>query len=232
MFGMLLKRAACVAALLALFVVPFGCTATPPRPGTLDDSRFYGGSYEQRRRVRDAVHLMEEPVQLAVRSIHVTNDCPNYKPPDEEGNPHEAGHCEPTRDICIRPAYARTPNVFHECGHALFMARSTDDRVRWTVVSIDAYGHTDGNFPRDGILTWYGATSPKEDFAEWVRWAMCYCHHIPVSALFVDVRVIDVFDPRYLAHLQLLREWGAISESQYEELEPLFTLRVNGAPLK
>lgn len=232
MYRALLSRAVSLAALCVLCAAPFGCTTAPRHSGTLDDDRFYGGSYEQRRRVRDAVHLLQEPVQLVVRSIHITDSCPNYKSPDKEGNPQEAGHCEPTRDICIRPRYARAPDVFHECGHALFMSRSTDDRVRWTLVSLNAYGHTDGDFPRGGILTWYGATSPMEDFAEWVRWTMCYCNHIPVSALLVDTRMFDASDPSYLAHLRLLREWGAISESQYNELEPLFTLRVNGVPLK
>ncbi|MDO8584649.1 MAG: hypothetical protein Q7R85_00825 [bacterium] len=228
-----LRRAVFVAATLTLFVAPFGCTTAPPRLGAWDDSFVYGGTRDQRERAREAMNWLEEPVQRAVRSIQITNDCPDYKPRDKDGNWREAAHTHPgTRDICVRPSYVSHGNVWHESGHALMMTQSAEEQERLTRISMNAYGDMEGDFPRNGILTWYGATNPWEDFAEWVRWAMCRLHDEPMGSIFVDMRVIDVTDPSYLKHLEVLRDWGAISQAQYDELEPLFTLRVNGVPVK
>jgi len=233
MFGTFLKRGM-FAMFVALLVLPLGCTGVrPPHEGILAESVVSGGTAEQREQVRTALGFLEEPVQRAVHSVSITDGCPNYHPKDGNGDWQEAAHTHPgKRDICVHPVYVSKGNIWHEGGHALMMTRSTDEQVGFTAISVNAYGNAKGDFPRDGILTWYGASNPWEDFAEWVRWAMCYLYNEPMGPVFVDVRVIDVTDTRYLAHLQVLRDWGAINQAQYEQLEPLFTLRVNGVPVK
>lgn len=233
MFENMLKRAV-FAAFAGVLLASVGCTGVrPPHEGILAESVVTGGTAAQRENVQIALGFLEEKVQRAVHSVSITNSCPNYHPKDADGNWQESAHTHPgTRDICIHPVYVSNGNVWHESGHALMMTRSTDDRVKFTAISLDAYGDMKGDFPRNGILTWYGAKDPWEDFAEWLRWAMCYLYNEPMGPVFADIRVVDVTDTRYLAHLQMLRDWGAISEAQYKQLEPLFTLRVNGAPLK
>lgn len=225
MFGNVLKRAA-IAAFLVLVIASLGCTTRhPPYAEAVDRAIVHGGSSWERDDACDALGYLEAPVRLALTGISVNDDCPEYKP-------DYPGHCHvDTRKICARRGWVQDHLVWHEAGHALFFSKSRDEWVR-AAVSIGCYGDTEGEFPRNGILTSYGATNQYEDFAEWVEWAMCYLYHTPTGSTNVDLSRVDASDPRYLAHLELLRDWGAINEAQYKQLEPLFTVRLGGAPMK
>lgn len=231
------RRVACAAALFALFFSgAICCTTAPPHELRVSDSAVYGGTSDLREDVRNAIAFLEPVVQDAVQSVHITDDCPEYKPKDDDGNWREGGHCHWTRDICIRPSHVLDEAVWHECAHACFMSHAVHEQLQWATVSpAGVYGNYEGRedeFPRDGILTAYGATNTHEDFAEWVRWAMCYLYHTPTGRTFVNLRRVNAADPSYAQKLRLLRDWGIITPTQYAQLEPLFTLRVDGEPLR
>lgn len=232
MFGNVLRRAVFVAAFFALLSF-VGChTVRPPHEESCANIIVTGGTIDQRESVRNALGFLEKPVQRAVRSVRITDHCPHYKPRDVYGNTQEAAHCEWTGDICIRPEYVRDEIIWHEAGHALMMSRCDSEQEAFTAIGADAYGNVNGQFPRDGFLTQYAATNSMENYAEWVRWAMCYLYRTPTGRTDVDLSRVDASDPRYLAHLQALRDWGAISDAQYNQLEPIFTVRFGDAPMK
>lgn len=216
-----------VSAALLVFVVAFaGCTTHhPPYAENVDRSIVRGGASWERDGVRDALGYLESPVRLALVDIRINDECPEYKPA-------HGAHCHTkSRKICIRRGNIFDHTVWHESGHAFYWSRTDDERAT-AAVSIGCYGITDGEFPRNGILTSYGATNQYEDFAEWFEWAMCYLYHTPTGSTGVDLALVDASDPRYLEHLEILRDWGAINRAQYDELEPLLTVRLGGAPMK
>lgn len=226
MFGSMLKRAA-FAAFLVFVVASSGCTTRhPPYADAVDRSIVRGGASWGRDDVCDALGYLEAPVRLALTDIRINDDCSEYKP-------DYPAHCHAdTRKICVRRAWVRDCIVWHEGGHALMLKRYREELRLFAAISVDAYGNMDGDFPRDGILTSYGAKNAWEDFAEWFEWAMCYLYHTPTGSTSVDLTLVDAADPKYLLHLEILRDWGGISPEQYTELEPLFTVRLGGAPMK
>jgi len=217
-------RAAAVAALFLLLAVPANDVTASRNATTFDDTPVSGGTSGDRDSIRNAMALLEEKPRDAVVSVTINDDCPGYKPKDEWGEWRESGHCHWTRDICIHTIYVYDSVVWHESGHALLMSQSWDEYSRWLAVSNDSYGNKKGNFPRDGILTSYGATNAHEDFAEWVAFVMWYQYRTPTGRTAVDLKKVDKSDKRYIRHLKLLRDFGAITPEEYDKLAPLFTL--------
>ncbi|MDO8584651.1 MAG: hypothetical protein Q7R85_00835 [bacterium] len=218
------RRAALVAVLFLLVASPFGDTPAAQRATVLADIPVSGGISGDRESVRNALALLEEKPQNAVVSVTINDTCEAYDPKDEDGDWQESAHCHLTRNVCIHTDYVYDRVVWHEAGHALLMSRSWRENNKWAVVSKNAYGNMEGEFPRDGILTSYGATNAHEDFAEWVEFVMCYQHRTPTGRTSVNLKKIDKSDTRYIRHLKLLRKFGVITPEEYTKLAPLFTL--------
>ncbi|GEM_PF-2047406 len=218
------RYAAFVAALFLVVVSPANDVTSSCNVSALDDTPVSGGTSGDREDIRNALALLEENPRDAVRSVTINDTCPVYKPKDEWGEWRESAHCHWTRDVCIHTIYVYDSVVWHESGHALLMSRSWEENSKWAAVSNGVYGNKDGNFPRDGVLTSYGATNAHEDFAEWVAFVMWYQYRTPTGLTKVNLKKIDKSDERYIRHLKLLRDFGAITPEEYDKLAPLFTL--------
>ncbi|MDO8584648.1 MAG: hypothetical protein Q7R85_00820 [bacterium] len=205
-----------------LFAVA-GCTAPRVSWERIERGKFVEfGTPAERSLVVAAIHRMSPQAQATVTTIRITSDCPSYAK-DKYGNVLEAGHCRWwTRFICVYPDYLDKWTVWHEAAHAFFYALPAWKRADWGSISKEAYGDRSGSFPRDGIITDYGATDYYENFAEWVAWALERCS-FGGRAWYVDTNLVDKHDARYLRSLQFLRDCGALSLEDYATLEPFFT---------
>lgn len=204
-----------------LFVLT-GCTAPRISWERVERGDFVEfGTSDERALVISAVHRMHPPVQATVTTIRITPDCPCYKK-DKYGRVSEAGHCRWwTRFICIYPDCVDRWTVWHEMAHAFFYALPSYKRADWGAISPGVYGNRSGVFPRAGVLTAYGAMDYYENFADWLAWSLEYLES-GYRAWGVRLELVDRSDPRYLAHLQFLRDCGALSPEDYAALEPLF----------
>ncbi len=212
------------AALVCVVFVAAGCTGPRISAARLASGAFIdGGSPEQRADVFRAVR--DEPMteRRELFAIHLTDGCPGFSK-DDLGRWEESAHCHWwTRIICVHPADCDNPVVWHESGHALFFAIPAYMRADWEAISRDAYGDRSGQFPRNGILTEYGAKDYYEGFAEWVCWTRCYLTRTTSPDCVVHLRYVDRQDARYIRSLRFLRDAGAITPEEYDKLEPLFT---------
>jgi len=211
------------AAVLALAVCALSSCITHPSREELARGDFVkAGTIGERAFVSDTVHRVTPAMQHALTEVYVSDDCPRYKR-DQSGDWLESGHCEwMGRTICIHPCYLDDETVWHEIAHAFFYALPAYKRADWEAISKPAYGGRSGMFPRNGIITNYGATNYYENFAEWVAWALERCTS-GGRAWDVDVNLINKRDVRFLRSLQFLRDCGALSVGDYATLEPLFT---------
>lgn len=217
--------------------------ATPIPHRIVPDSIVTVGAKEARAHVLNAIGLEPDVTQKALTEVRITDECsdPNYLLMDIGGDWVYAAHCHPeaqtearagvvglvetapARLICIHRNEVWDSVTWHESGHALYDTLSREAQQQWDAISRDAYGDTEGEFPRNGILTGYGGTNAHEGFAEWHEWLMCYKYHTATGETDVDLTRVKKSDDRYIRSLNFFFGLHVITPEEYGALAPLFT---------
>lgn len=216
-------------ALFALSVISFAGCAWPPvlLPESKEISRhgieLHGEFTESRRERLDKIlDALPKNMIKAVNSISINDDSSHY---DNYDSPCSsiAGHCHHSRDICIKSIFINTDLVvWHEVGHAysfkLYYSGS-DFETQWEHIAGDVYTGKDGRgrYPRDGVLSAYGARNIDEDIAVWTEFIYTevadggfkFWHRVKWN------QARGVPDRRYRLKLDLLYQYGFITEENY-----------------
>ncbi len=110
--------------------------------------------------------------------------------------------------------------LWHELGHVHCRSLPSQAIAEWQTISgsfpygYKKYAIDDKSFPRDGVMSGYGAFNEGEDIAEWVTrlYARTYLGmHIPIKSR----------DGRFILKLKWFLKWKFITQEEYNVLEPL-----------
>lgn len=185
-------------AILLLIVLGFFWALFPTAP-------LFLGFYEWR--INRYLGDMTPEVRASINSITVVPAI------DSEGI--YAGRCDHQRNIFLtaRAVVLQPSAIWHEATHAYNFQLNhsgSDFYYRWQQV-------------RGGIITSYGATHPMEDVAEWVEEI-----HQELNGLWSEFDFLGFSEENitpYRSKLELLREYGFISEEDYQRFirkNPIF----------
>lgn len=172
--------------------------------------------------VQYALAHTSAPLQKAITSIEICVSRPDKMPK------WAAADCDGDGKIRILASCLYPQTIWHEAEHALdfkLMApkKSRDDEEWIAISGKKAYDEINqvresSDYPREGILSLYGATNCAEDKAMWVECTYEYCF---TSSKICPFYGIDRSDERYLKKLDLLLRRGSITEEMYKKIAPL-----------
>jgi hypothetical protein len=235
-----MKRAATIFAILLLFT---GCyTMEPaggpaPRPDPLrvikcKDKTIatYGADARQHAAIMLAAIRMPPKLRLCVDFISMAD--PDHMRTDAFGGQPAGGHPHlRTNSICVNNYYYRgaSPDlamcVWHEATHMSTYELRRKDIGEWEDIAEDVY--TDDfdkrwddseHYPRNGVLTSYGATNAWEDIAEYVEHALGYLVFYRANTPWVSPFGMSNpkhKDPRIAKKLAWLHKHGFLSQEDY-----------------
>lgn len=129
--------------------------------------------------------------------------------------------CHWDRTICLRfwGSYETVCEyLWHEAGHARIMVLGPAFEREWKNTAGNVYGVIGGrdDFPKFGILEQHGSINSMEDIACWVKAVYFYC-----NGFLHPFGKIDSSDPRYMAKLNLLFQYGFVTAEEYNKVAPL-----------
>lgn len=182
---------------------------------------IYGGDYQDYRLIRCALNVMtlETIKSLTMFSIMRNKEsCDQHLATDKKID--AAAHCHPdTRTICFDYEYLRKSLIWHEAAHARTFNLPDEIITEWKRIAKNSYkkSNYDGkSFPRDGIITVYGAKDALEDIAIWVEYTYAY-----IAGIYMDFNGITKKDKRYMQKLKFLLKWKFITKRCFNKITPL-----------
>lgn len=233
-----MKRVASVAALL-LFA---GCYAMEPSGGPAprpDPHRVikckdhtvgtYGANPVQHAAIMLAVIRMTPELRACTDFVSMA-DQDHMRTDDFKGEP-AGGHTHPKTDsICVNNVYAgASPElamcVWHENAHMRTYELRRKDLGEWEDIAEDVYTEDfdkrwddSEHYPRNGVLTSYGATNSYEDIAEYVEHVLGYLVFYRANAPWISPFGMSNprhKDPRIGKKLAWLHKHGFLSSDDY-----------------
>lgn len=172
--------------------------------------------------IRSALNHSAPLLQGAITSITIYTSTPDKMPE------WAAADCNGKGEMRILANHIYPQTIWHEAQHALDFKMLAPKKLRddeeWISISgKKAYDEINqiresSDYPREGILSIYGATNCAEDKAVWVECIYGYCF---TSSKVNPFYGIDRSDERYLKKLDLLLRRGSITEKMYKKIAPL-----------
>ncbi|MDO8584650.1 MAG: hypothetical protein Q7R85_00830 [bacterium] len=209
----------------AMFVVGIcvSCTNHPPRTEAALGDLISGGTAEEREFARAALGELPRVVREVAEEIRITNDCSGFTSRFIVGFHHRGG------PICVREGRVTRAVVWHEPAHTHFHTLSRAAQEQWEGFVDDDLFHGEGinivipgAYPSRGMITSYGGTNPRENYAEWVTWLTHYLRGYGSGYGRADIASIDRRDPVYLAILTFFRAHDVLTEEEFRRVQPLF----------